>query len=288
MCSKDDDIEFIEEIRNDLLELNSWAESKKIECMFSEEADSNDCFIELHSGAGGVESDDWASMLLRMYMRWAEKNEFKISIVGSLAGEEAGIKYATLKIQGLNAYGWLQGESGIHRLVRISPFNSAGKRHTSFASVFISPVINQKIDIEINDADIRIDTYRASGAGGQHVNTTDSAVRITHIPTGIVAQSQSDRSQHKNKEACISLLKSKLYALELQKRKDDANKKNAEKSAIGWGNQIRSYVLHPYQMVKDLRTNHAESDALSVLDGKLDIFMKKYIFLHKKISDINQ
>lgn len=208
-----------------------------------------------------------------MYQRWVDSHNFKLQIIDRLSGEEAGIKYATLKISGENAYGWLKTESGVHRLVRISPFNAAGKRHTSFASVWVYPVVDDNIDIEISHSDIRIDTYRASGAGGQHVNTTDSAVRITHIPTQIVVQSQNDRSQHRNKEECLKMLKSRLYNLELQKRQNEQTEANAQKTEIGWGNQIRSYVLHPYQMVKDLRSNYSSTDAYGVLDGNLNEFL---------------
>ncbi len=242
--------------------------------MFSGEVDGNDCFLEIHSGAGGTESHDWAEMMLRMYIRWAERRKYKVELIDKLDGEEAGIKSATLKIIGSNAYGWLKTESGVHRLVRISPFNAAGKRHTSFASAWVYPVIDDSIEIEIVESDLRIDTYRASGAGGQHVNTTDSAVRITHIPTNIAVQSQSSRSQHKNKEDCYKMLRSRLYELELRKRMEAANVQNENKTEIGWGNQIRSYVLHPYQLVKDLRTDYEDSDTQGILDGKLDEFMR--------------
>ena len=247
--------------------------------MLSDEMDSRSCFLEIHSGAGGTESDDWASMLLRMYLRWAEKHKYKISIVDQLDGDEAGVKSATVKIEGVNAFGWLKVESGIHRLVRISPFNSAGKRHTSFASVNVIPVINDDVEINIVESDLRIDTYRSSGAGGQHVNTTDSAVRITHIPTGIVAQCQNNRSQHKNKDECMSMLKSKLYEFEMQKRREKANEENEKKSDIGWGHQIRSYVLHPYKMVKDLRTGFKVTDTGAVLDGEIDDFIRSMLEL---------
>lgn len=249
------------------------AKAKEVECLFSGEADGNDCFLEIHSGAGGTESDDWASMLLRMYMRFAERHKFKIEIYDKLLGEEAGIKSATLKISGPNAFGWLKTESGVHRLVRISPFNAAGKRHTSFASAWVYPSVDDTIEIEIQEQDLRIDTYRSSGAGGQHVNTTDSAVRITHIPTGIVVQSQNNRSQHKNKEECMKMLRSRLYNFELEKRQVEKSASNSQKKEIGFGHQIRSYVLHPYQMVKDLRTDHSSTDSAAVLDGKLDDFL---------------
>lgn len=250
------------------------ASKQEVECLFSEEADSNNCFVEIHAGAGGTESHDWASMLLRMYIRWAERHNSKIDIIDKLDGEEAGIKSATIKILKHNAYGWLKSESGIHRLVRISPFNAAGKRHTSFASVWVYPEVDDSINIVINESDLRIDTYRSSGAGGQHVNTTDSAVRITHLPTDIAVQCQNNRSQFRNKEECYKMLKSRLYELELTRRMDALTAQNSTKSEIGWGNQIRSYVLQPYQMVKDNRTSHQDTDAQAVLDGKLDDFMR--------------
>jgi peptide chain release factor 2 len=247
--------------------------------MLSSHLDDASCFLEIHSGAGGTESDDWASMLLRLYMRWGEKHNYKVSLVDQLAGEEAGIKSATLKIEGLKAYGWLKVESGIHRLVRISPFNSAGKRHTSFASISVLPIVDESFEITVIESDLRIDTYRSSGAGGQHVNTTDSAVRITHIPSGIVAQCQNNRSQHKNKEECLSMLKSKLYERELQKRREEAEAQNDKKTDIGWGHQIRSYVLHPYKMVKDLRTGYKVTDTNAVLDGEIDGFIRAMLEL---------
>jgi len=275
MAEEEGDLSTIAEAEKDLHRLCSTAKEKEIECLFSGEADKNHAFLEIHAGAGGTESHDWASMLLRMYTRWAERHNFKVEAMDHLDGEEAGIKYATLKICGLNAYGWLKTESGVHRLVRISPFNSAGKRHTSFASAWVYPVVDNNINITINESELRIDTYRSSGAGGQHVNTTDSAVRITHLPTNIVVQSQSNRSQHRNKDECMAMLKSKLYELELQKKTDALNKENAEKTEIGWGRQIRSYVLHPYQMVKDLRTGHTQSDTAAILDGNIDAYMLK-------------
>ena len=247
--------------------------------LMNDEADENNTFIEIHAGAGGTESQDWAEMLQRMYLRWSENKNYKVNLLQESRGEEAGIKSSTLKISGEFAYGWLKRESGIHRLVRISPFDSNKKRHTSFASVWIFPEVNEKIEIEIIDSDLRIDTYRASGAGGQHVNTTDSAVRITHIPTEIVVQCQSDRSQHKNKSHALSMLKSRLYELELSKRRNNKNKVNNEKKDIGWGHQIRSYVLHPYKLIKDLRTLHETSNVSDVLDGKIDQFLEKSLTL---------
>ena len=243
--------------------------------LMNDEADQNNSFLEIHAGAGGTESQDWAEMLQRMYVRWAESKEFDISLLQESKGEEAGIKSSTLKISGDYVYGRLKRESGIHRLVRISPFDSNKRRHTSFASIWVYPEIDDKVEIEINEGDLRIDTYRASGAGGQHVNKTDSAVRITHIPTHIVVQCQSGRSQHKNKSNAMAMLKSRLYELELQKRKEEENKINSEKKDIGWGNQIRSYVLHPYKLIKDLRTNYESSNVSDVLDGNIDQFLEK-------------
>ena len=247
--------------------------------LMNDEADQNNSFLEIHAGAGGTESQDWAEMLQRMYVRWAESKEFDISLLQESKGEEAGIKSSTLKISGDYVYGRLKRESGIHRLVRISPFDSNKRRHTSFASIWVYPEIDDKVEIEINEGDLRIDTYRASGAGGQHVNKTDSAVRITHIPTHIVVQCQSGRSQHKNKSNAMAMLKSRLYELELQKRKDEENKINSEKKDIGWGNQIRSYVLHPYKLIKDLRTNYESSNVSDVLDGNIDKFLEKSLTL---------
>lgn len=247
---------------------------QQIETLLSGEADGNDCYIEVHSGAGGTESQDWASMLLRMYTRWAEKAGFKVDVMEVTAGEEAGIKAATIMIKGENAYGWAKTESGVHRLVRISPFDSQARRHTSFSSIWVYPVIDDSIDIEINESDCRIDTYRASGAGGQHVNTTDSAVRITHQPTGIVVQCQNQRSQHKNRAQAWDMLKARLYERELQIREDKANAEAASKTDIGWGHQIRSYVLQPYQLVKDLRTGVESTSPQDVLDGALTPYME--------------
>ncbi len=245
----------------------------------SENADPNNIFLEIHAGAGGTESQDWAEMLSRMYIRWAEKKEAKVLLLQETRGEEAGIKSTTIKIEKHYAYGWLKRESGIHRLVRISPFDSNKRRHTSFASIWVYPEIDDKIEIEINESDLRIDTYRASGAGGQHVNTTDSAVRIKHIPTDIVVQCQNDRSQHKNKAYAMNMLKSRIYEFEIQKRKEKENALNDQKKQIGWGSQIRSYVLHPYKLIKDLRTNHESSNINDVLDGEIDNFLEKSLSL---------
>ena len=254
--------------------LRPAVEKRGLEALLSGEADGNDCFVEIHAGAGGTESQDWANILLRMYMRWAEAHEYKVEFLEESPGEEAGIKSATIKINGPSAYGWLKTESGVHRLVRISPFDSNKRRHTSFASVWVFPVVDDKIDIQVNEGDLRIDVYRASGAGGQHVNKTESAVRITHIPTGIVAACQTDRSQHRNRAEAMTMLKARLYEAELKKREAAAAEIEAAKTDIGWGHQIRSYVLQPYQMVKDLRTGVQTSDSQGVLDGDLDGFLE--------------
>ena len=266
------DDEIVAEAEASLSAVKAKAAEREIEALLSGEADGNDTFIEIHSGAGGTESCDWAAMLARMYVRWAEKRGFKVELMSETAGEEAGIKSATYQVRGDNAYGWLKTESGVHRLVRISPYDSQARRHTSFSSVWVYPVIDDNIEIEIQDKDIRIDTYRSSGAGGQHVNTTDSAVRITHHPTGIVVTS-SEKSQHQNRDIAMKALRARLYDLELKKREEAANAEHDSKSEIGWGHQIRSYVLQPYQMVKDLRTSVETSDTGGVLDGALDPFM---------------
>ncbi len=266
------DDEVVAEAEAALKALAERAAQKEIEALLNGEADGNDTFLEINAGAGGTESCDWASMLARMYVRWAEKHGYKVELISENPGEEAGIKSVTYKISGPNAYGWLKSESGVHRLVRISPYDSAARRHTSFSSVWVYPVVDDDIEIEINPADIRIDTYRSSGAGGQHVNTTDSAVRITHIPTGIVVQS-SEKSQHQNRANAMAALKSRLYQLELEKRNEAIQEAHEAKGDAGWGNQIRSYVLQPYQMVKDLRTNYETSDTQGVLDGDLDALM---------------
>ena len=278
--TNDDDEKLLIEINKRTNELIKKVRKKEFESFLSGEADTNDCFLEVHSGAGGVEAQDWAQMIVRMYTRWCEKKKFDIDILEENSGEEAGIKSLTMKINGDYAYGWLKKESGIHRLVRISPFDSNSRRHTSFASVWVYPVIDEKIEINMSEKDIRIDTYRASGAGGQHVNKTDSAVRITHIPSDIVVQCQSDRSQHKNKSHAMSMLKSRLYELELQKRKEEENKINNQKKDIGWGNQIRSYVLHPYKLIKDLRTEYETSNVNEILDGNIDKFLEKSLILN--------
>lgn len=250
------------------------AAKQELESLLAGEADANDAFLEVHAGAGGTESQDWAEMLLRMYVRWAEHHGHKVEWIEESPGEEAGIKSATIKILGENAYGWLKTESGVHRLVRISPFDANARRHTSFASVWVYPVIDETIEIDLQEKDMRIDTYRASGAGGQHVNRTDSAVRITHLPTGIVVQCQNDRSQHRNRATALAMLKARLYEEELRRREAAMQKEHEAKSEIAWGHQIRSYVLHPYQMVKDLRTDVETSDTRGVLDGNLDKFLE--------------
>ena len=268
------DREIVTEAEAQLGELCARARRLRLESMLSGEADGNNCYVEIHAGAGGTESQDWTEMLLRMYSRWSDQRDFKSELVEVSAGEEAGLKSATLHVRGADAYGWMKTESGVHRLVRISPFDSASRRHTSFASVWIYPEIDDDIEIEINDGDLRVDTYRASGAGGQHVNRTDSAVRITHEPTGIVVQCQAERSQHKNRAAAMKMLKARLYEAELQKREAEKQAIEDQKTDIGWGHQIRSYILHPYQMVKDLRTGLERGDAQRVLDGDLDRFME--------------
>lgn len=272
MGEMEDDAEVVAEAEAALKALKDKAAAAELEALLDGEADANDTFLEVHSGAGGTESCDWASMLARMYVRWAEAHGYKVELQSETPGEEAGIKSATYKISGHNAYGWLKSESGVHRLVRISPYDSAARRHTSFSSVWVYPVVDDNIEIDVQPNDIRIDTYRSSGAGGQHVNTTDSAVRITHIPTGIVVTS-SEKSQHQNRDIAMKALKSRLYQMELDRRNEAINEAHAAKGEAGWGNQIRSYVLQPYQMVKDLRTNFETSDTAGVLDGDLDGLM---------------
>ena len=264
----------IDEGEASLKRLAEQGRRREVLALLSGEADGNDTYLEVHSGAGGTESQDWAQMLQRMYGRWAEKHGFKVDVVDWTDGEEAGIKGATLLIKGHNAYGWLKTESGVHRLVRISPFDSNARRHTSFASVWVYPVVDDKIDIQVNESDCRIDTYRSSGAGGQHVNTTDSAVRITHLPTGIVVACQQERSQHKNRATAWNMLRARLYEAELKRREEKASAEAASKTDSGWGHQIRSYVLQPYQLVKDLRTGVQSTSPSDVLDGELDPFME--------------
>jgi peptide chain release factor 2 len=274
-----DDESIANELQVSLKKLLEQTKDLELECLFTGELDGQDCFLELHAGAGGTESHDWAEMLMRMYLRFAEKQGFRTEMIDELAGEEAGIKSVTIKVTGSRAFGWLRTESGVHRLVRISPFNAAGKRQTSFASVWVYPVIDDSIEIDVPEKDLRIDTYRASGAGGQHVNKTDSAVRITHIPTGIVTQSQNDRSQHRNKAEAIQMLKAKLYEIKLREQESKVEQASGTKTDNSWGNQIRSYVLQPYQMVKDHRTKFETSDTNGTLDGNLkDIIFETLVW----------
>ncbi len=268
----EDDAEVVGEAESAIADLVELAAKKELEALLDGEVDGNDCFLEINAGAGGTESCDWAAILARMYVRWAEKHGYKVETISENAGEEAGIKSVTYQIKGQNAYGWLKSESGVHRLVRISPFDSAARRHTSFSSVWVYPVIDDTIEIDINPSELRVDTYRSSGAGGQHVNKTDSAVRMTHLPTGIVVTA-SAKSQHQNRATCLAALKSRLYEIEMRKRTASIQDAHDNKGDAGWGNQIRSYVLQPYQMVKDLRTNVETSDSQGVLDGDLDKFM---------------
>ena len=274
MGEEEDDQSIITDAEDAIRALRGEVKARQIETLLSGEADGNDTYLEVHAGAGGTESQDWASMLLRMYTRWAERRGFKVEVLEVHDGEEAGIKSATIHVKGANAYGWLKTESGVHRLVRISPYDSNARRHTSFASIWVYPVIDDSIEVAVSESDVRIDTYRASGAGGQHVNTTDSAVRITHIATGIVVACQAERSQHKNRAKAWEMLRSRLYEDELKKREAVANASEASKTDIGWGHQIRSYVLQPYQLVKDLRTGVESTSPSDVLDGELDEFME--------------
>ena len=269
------------EVYQKLKELRAKVKENEIKCFLSNDLDSLDCYLEIHAGAGGTESQDWADMLRRMYIKWSDSKGFKFQIVSEHKGDEAGIKSSTIKIEGNYIFGWLKKESGIHRLVRISPFDSGSRRHTSFASVWIYPVIDENINIEIFEKDLRIDTYRSSGAGGQHVNTTDSAVRITHIPTKIVVQCQNERSQHKNKETCMNMLRARLYDYQIKKKEEQNQSTESTKSEIGWGHQIRSYVLQPYRLVKDNRTNHESSNPDKILDGEIDEFLEESIYQTK-------
>ena len=268
----------IKEVLESIIKLKKKATENETKCFLSNETDSLDCYVEIHAGAGGTESQDWAEMLRRMYLKWSDIKGFKSELISEHKGDEAGIKSSTIKIEGDYVFGWLKSESGIHRLVRISPFDSGARRHTSFASVWIYPIVDENIDIEIIEKDLRIDTYRSSGAGGQHVNTTDSAVRITHLPTKIVVQCQNERSQHKNKETCMNMLKARLYDFEMKKKEKDSQNLESSKSEIGWGHQIRSYVLHPYRMVKDNRTNFESSNPDKVLDGEIDDFLESSLY----------
>ena len=278
LANEENNKQIIDETLKKFKNLKKVVKKIEIKCFLSNENDILDSYLEFHAGAGGTESQDWAEMLRRMYMKWASNKGYNIEIISEHRGDEAGIKSSIIKISGDYIYGFLKSESGIHRLVRISPFDSGARRHTSFASVWVYPVINEDIDIEISEKDLRIDTYRSSGAGGQHVNTTDSAVRITHIPSKIVVQCQNERSQHKNKETCMKMLKARLYEFELQKREKESENIENSKSDIGWGHQIRSYVLHPYRMVKDSRTNYESSNPDKVLDGDIDNFLENSLY----------
>jgi peptide chain release factor 2 len=273
LAEADEDADMTAEATASLRTLADDAKRREIESLLSGEADANDAYVEINAGTGGTEAQDWAEMLMRMYGRWAEQHRYKVEWLEESEGEQAGIKSATLKVTGSNAYGWLKTEAGVHRLVRISPFDSASRRHTSFASVWVYPVVDENIDIQISDADLKVDTYRASGAGGQHVNKTESAIRITHMPTGIVVACQTDRSQHRNRATAMAMLKARLYEAELQKREVAAAAAESAKTDIGWGHQIRNYVLAPYQLVKDLRTGVEKGNPAAVLDGDLDAFM---------------
>ncbi|MDC0915321.1 peptide chain release factor 2 [Candidatus Pelagibacter sp.] len=266
------------EVLLNIKELRTLVKKNEVKCFLSNEADSLDCYIEIHAGAGGTESQDWAEMLRRMYLKWADQKDFKSNLISEHKGDEAGIKSSTIKVEGDYVFGWLKKESGIHRLVRISPFDSGARRHTSFASIWVYPVVDENINIEIIEKDLRIDTYRSSGAGGQHVNTTDSAVRITHIPSKIVVQCQNERSQHKNKETCMNMLKARLYDYEIKKKEQENQNTENSKSEIGWGHQIRSYVLQPYRLVKDNRTNFESTSPDKVLDGDLDEFLEQSLY----------
>lgn len=285
MGEEEGDASVVADAEKALQKLHEDIAKFQLESLLSGEADMNDAYLEVNSGAGGTESQDWAQILLRMYTRWAERRGFAVQLLDRSDGEEAGIKSATIRISGERAYGWLKTESGVHRLVRISPFDSAARRHTSFASVGVSPVIDDSIEIEILDKDLKVDTYRSSGAGGQHVNTTDSAIRITHIPTNTIVTCQNGRSQHQNRADAMQMLKARLYELELQKREEAANAANAVKTDIGWGHQIRSYVLQPYQMIKDLRTGTENTNSQAVLDGDIDLFLETSLSHRLGIAD---
>lgn len=274
LAEEESESTLVQEGESALEKLNIEAQRRQLESLLSGEADSNDAYLQVNAGAGGTEAQDWAQMILRMYTRWAEQNGYKATLLEKSDGEEAGLKSATIKVEGNQAYGWLKSENGVHRLVRISPYDSSARRHTSFASVSVSPVVDDDIDITVEEKDLRIDTYRSQGAGGQHVNTTDSAVRITHIPTGIVVACQTERSQHQNRAHALQMLKAKMYEEELRKREEEQARAHGEKTDIGWGHQIRSYVLHPYQMVKDLRTGVETNQSDVVLDGDLGPFLE--------------
>ena len=278
LAVKEENITVQSEVFQDINDLKKEVKTNEIKCFLSNEADSLSCYVEIHAGAGGTESQDWADMLRRMYLKWSDKKKFQTSLISEHRGDEAGIKSSIIKIEGDYVFGWLKKESGIHRLVRISPFDSGARRHTSFASVWIYPVVDENINIEILEKDLRIDTYRSSGAGGQHVNTTDSAVRITHIPSKIVVQCQNERSQHKNKETCMNMLKARLYDYEIKKREQENQNVESSKSEIGWGHQIRSYVLQPYRLVKDNRTNFESTSPDKILDGEIEEFLEQSLY----------
>ncbi len=278
LAIKEENVSIQNEVFVDIKGLRETVKKNEIKCFLSSEADSLDCYIEIHAGAGGTESQDWAEMLRRMYLKWSDRRKYKSNLISEHKGDEAGIKSSTIKIQGDYAFGWLKKESGIHRLVRISPFDSGARRHTSFASIWVYPVVDENINIEILDKDLRIDTYRSSGAGGQHVNTTDSAVRITHLPSRIVVQCQNERSQHKNKETCMNMLRARLYNFEIRKREKESQNLESSKSEIGWGHQIRSYILQPYRLVKDNRTNFESSNPDKILDGEIDDFLEQSLY----------
>ena len=278
LAIEENNLDVQKEIFENIKELRKLVKKNEIRCFLSNEADELDCYIEIHAGAGGTESQDWADMLRRMYLKWSDTKKFRSSLISEHKGDEAGIKSSTIKIEGDYVFGWLKKESGIHRLVRISPFDSGARRHTSFASIWVYPVVDENINIQIFEKDLRIDTYRSSGAGGQHVNTTDSAVRITHLPSKIVVQCQNERSQHKNKETCLNMLKARLYDFEIKKKEKENQNTESSKSEIGWGHQIRSYVLQPYRLVKDNRTNFESSSPDKVLDGEIDDFLEKSLY----------
>ena len=278
LALEEENFDIQEEVLQNIKNLEKLVKKNEIKCFLSNETDSLDCYIEIHAGAGGTESQDWADMLRRMYLKWSDSKKFKTELISEHKGEEAGIKSSTIQIQGDYVFGWLKKESGIHRLVRISPFDSGARRHTSFASVWVYPVLDENISVDILEKDLRIDTYRSSGAGGQHVNTTDSAVRITHLPTKIVVQCQNERSQHKNKETCMNMLKARLYDFEIKKKEKENLSTESSKSEIGWGHQIRSYVLQPYQLVKDNRTNFESSSPEKILNGEIDDFLEQSLY----------
>lgn len=278
LAVEENNTQIIQDTINNFKKLKVKVKKNEVNCFLSDENDSLDAYLEIHAGAGGTESQDWADMLRRMYMKWSGNKDYKVELISEHKGDEAGIKSSTIKISGEYTYGFIKSESGIHRLVRISPFDSGARRHTSFASVWVYPVVNDNINIDILEKDLRIDTYRSSGAGGQHVNTTDSAVRITHIPTKIVVQCQNDRSQHKNKETCMNMLRARLYEHQIQKKKKENENLENSKTDIGWGHQIRSYVLHPYRMVKDNRTNHESSNPDKILNGDIDEFLESALY----------